>query len=310
MLADAVNLLAKGLSRGLARWVALGLLMPALAFCQQTGPGGAASPGGPQTYVDMTPAELIKRVPELKHLEFAQDQELLPLILQRVGATVADFFDNFSNTTCTEDVLSTVHNPHWGHEVRYDRRFNYIALVKPGADKTVLEETRSDPKGQTAQLGGAITTIGFVALAAHFEPDFQRDSRFRYLGREPMKGQSTYVMVFAQRPEVARQTGRVVQGDRIAKVFVQGVAWIEPETFRILRLRTDLEQPELQIDLQRESTDVRYSAVTFTQGNKTLWLPREVNVSGQWGNMSFHNLHHYSDYRLFLVQTEEKQKNP
>lgn len=310
MVANAVNLLAKRLRRGLLLLVSLALLVPAIAFCQLTGSAGAATPGPPQTYVEMTPEELLKRVPELKHLELARDQELLPLILQRVGAAVADFFDNFSNTTCTEDVLSIVRNPHWGHEDRYDRRFNYIALVKPATDNTVLEETRSDSKGRAAALGGAITTIGFVALAAHFHPDYQRDSRFRYVGRETIKGQSAYVIVFAQRPEVARQTGHVVLRDQVAKVFVQGVAWIEPETFRILRLRTDLEQPELQIHLQRESTDVRYSEVTFTQGNKTLWLPREVTVTGEWKDFTFHNLHRYSDYRLFVVQTEEKPKNP
>jgi len=285
-------------------------LMPAMGFCQPSAPAATAPPEPQQTYVDMTPAELTKRVPDLKHLELAQSQEILPLMLQRVGAAVAAFFDNFSNTTCTEDVLSIVHGPHLTHEARYERRFNYIALVKPGADKTVLEETRSDPKGGAATLGGMITTIGFVALAAHFDPDYQRESRFRYLGRETFKDQNAYVIVFAQRPEVARQTGHIVVRDRVAKVFVQGIAWIEPETFRILRLRTDLEQPELQVDLKRESTDVRYSDVTFAQGNKTLWLPREVTVNGEWKQYTFYNLHRYSDYRLFLVQTEEKEKHP
>ena len=50
--------------------------------------------------------------------------------------------------------------------------------------------------------------------------------------------------------------------------------------------------------------------MTFKQGGKTLWLPREVTVSGQLNKYMFHNRHSYSDYRLFIVHTEEKQKSP
>jgi hypothetical protein len=41
-----------------------------------------------------------------------------------------------------------------------------------------------------------------------------------------------------------------------------------------------------------------------------LWLPREVTVSGQLDKYIFHNLHRYSDWRLFIVQTGQKQKSP
>ena len=204
------------------------------------------------------------------------------MILERVGATVADFFDNFSNTTCSEHVISTVDSPYAAERPQhYEGKFNYVALVKPGTDKTRLQEFRTDSKGEPAKLGGAVVTSGFVSLPAHFHPAYQRDSRFRYLGRELVKGQNTYVVAFAQRPGVARQAGRVTFSDKTGFVFVQGVAWIDPVSFRILRLRTEIQQPELNVGLQRETTEVEYSEVTFKQGGKTLWLPREVTVSGQ-----------------------------
>ena len=48
-----------------------------------------------------------------------------------------------------------------------------------------------------------------------------------------------------------------------------------------------------------------YFEVTFKQGGKSLWLPRRVNVSGQMGRYTYQNRHDYSNYRLFVVQTEE-----
>jgi len=288
------------------------LYLPPRPLCQVSGHKGAESQGVPKTFLDLTPAELAKQVPELKHLEPAKSQEMLPLILERAGATVADFFDNFSNTTCTEHVIFAVDTPVQTLALHYDAKFNYVALVKPGADKTRLQEFRTDSKGELVpfQSRDAVVTIGFVALPVHFHPAYQRDSRFRYLGRELVKGQSTYVVTFAQRPEVARRTGNVEFRHKTAIVFVQGVAWIDPVSFRILRVRTDIQQPELNAGLQRETTEVEYSEVTFKQGGKTLWLPREVSVIGQLKDYIFRNQHRYSDYRLFIVQTEEKQKRP
>ena len=277
---------------------------------QPAGESAAESQGGPKTFVDMTPAELAKQVPGLKHLDPAESQDMLPLILERVGATVADFFDNFSNTTCTEHIISAVDTPLKTLADHYDGKFNYVALVKAGADKTRLQEFRTDSKGELIpyQSQEAVVTIGFVDMTVHFHPDYQPDSRFRYVGREVLEGQKTYVVSFAQRPDVARHVGSVEFNHKTAIVFLQGVAWIDPVSFRILRLQTDLQHPELNVGLQRETTQVEYSEVAFKQGGKTLWLPREVTVSGKLDRYVFRNRHSYSDYRLFVVQIEEQKR--
>jgi hypothetical protein len=258
----------------------------------------------------MTVAELVKQVPELKHLEPASGQDELPALLKRVGATVADFFDNFSNTTCIEHVASGVVRPGEAIGLRYDAKLNYVALLKPGGDKTRLVEYRTDSKGNVVNLQSQqiLVTIGFVSMIAHFHPDFQADSRFRYLGREVLGGKDTYVIAFAQRLDVARHVSEVQIGNRHATVFVEGVAWIDLVSFRILRLRTDIQPPELDIGVQTETTEIEYSEVTFQQGGKTLWLPRQVMVSGQLGRDIFRNRHRYSDYRFFLVETNQKQE--
>jgi hypothetical protein len=267
---------------------------------------------GPKTFLEMTPAELTKQVPELKHLAPASSQEVLPQILQRVGATVAYFFENFSNTTCTERVISGVDVPGETLALHYDAKLNYIAMVKPGGDKTRLEEYRTNSKGKVVHLEAqhTVVTIGFVTMTIHFHPRFQPDSRFIYLGREKLAGQDAYVVAFAQQPGVARRTSLVVFKDKTASVLVQGVAWIDPANFRILRLRTDIERGDPTVRLTRETTEIEYFEVTFKQGGKSLWLPRRVDVSGQMGRLTYQNLHSYSNYRLFVVQTEEPGSRP
>jgi hypothetical protein len=264
----------------------------------------------PKTLVDMTLAELAKAVPELKHLEPAESQDMLPQILERVGAAVAGFFDDFPNTTCTEHVTSIVDAPSGAALWHSDAKYNYLALAQAGAKKGRLREFRTDDKGTLVQPEEGIVTLGFVAMSVHFHPDYQPDSRFRYLGREAMEKQDTYVVAFAQRPKVARQTATIHSLGRSRIVFMQGVAWIDPVSFRIVRLRTDIQQPESNVSLLKETTQVLYSEVSFKQGDKTLWLPREVTVRGQLDRYSFYNQHRYSDYRLFNVEVEQKHDNP
>ncbi len=266
----------------------------------------------PKTFVDMTPADLATAVPELKHLKPAESQDMLPQILQRVGAAVGLFFDNFSDTACTEHVTATVHTQLHTGVLHYDKKYNYVAISQTGSEKWTLSEYRTDTNGEPVKpdAKSGIVTFGFVALPVNFHPDYQADSRFRYLGREEMENQDTYVVAFAQRPKVARQPASVWFLDRKGVVFLQGMAWIDPVSFRIVRLRTDIQQPESNVGLQKETTQVLYSEVSFAQSGKTLWLPREVTVTGQLQEYIFHNLHRYSDYRLFNVQVEQKQAKP
>jgi hypothetical protein len=266
----------------------------------------------PKTFVDMSPAELAEAVPELKELKLADSQEPLPQILERGGSAVASFFNDFSDTVCTEYVTSVVHKQLHKKALHFDNRYNYMAVSEPGATKWTLREYRTDEGGELVDTGGksGIVTFGFVALVINLHPDFQADSRFRYLGREEMEKESTYVIAFAQRPKVARQPASVRYVDRHGVVYLQGIAWIDPVNFRIVRLRTDIEQPELNVGLQKETTEVVYSEVNFEHTGKTLWLPAEVTVNGQLLDYSFHNEHRYSGYRVFNVQVEQKAAHP
>jgi hypothetical protein len=274
--------------------------------------GGEPEKAPKKTFVDMTPGELAREVPELKHLEPAENQDLLPQILKGAGAAVAAFFDNLASTTCTEHVTSMVGDALKSAAMHYDNKYNYVTLPQPGALKGHLREYRTNANGEPVEpdAKAGVVTVGFNSLSVHFYPDYQSDSVFRYLGREPMEKQDAYVVAFAQRPLVARQTAYVNFFGRRGTIYMQGVAWIEPTHFRILRLHLDLLMPEMNVGLSKETTVVLYSEVNFAQNAMTLWLPREVTVSGQLTKYVFHNHHRYSDYRLFKVQVDQKHDNP
>ena len=57
-----------------------------------------------QPYLDEPLAQLIERIPELKTLQPAADQQELPVILQKVGRKVDDFMHDVGDLIANEDV--------------------------------------------------------------------------------------------------------------------------------------------------------------------------------------------------------------
>jgi hypothetical protein len=258
--------------------------------------------------VDWTPDELARAVPELKRLEPAQGQQELPLILQRVGENVEALFRNFPNTSSLERVTQRRWRGEGWSGAEISQRFHYLVLARPGETALGLDEYRTDAKGKQAGLPGLVRgfllTQGFVSTAIYFHPLEQSGSAFRYLGRQMMHKRQTYVVAFAQRPATARVTGQTTIGEKSVAILVQGVAWIDPASFQIVRLRTDLLAPREDIGLKRQTTEVDFGEVRFSSVAARLWLPRQVAVKQEWKDWTFYNLHRYSAFKLFKVEAK------
>jgi hypothetical protein len=267
-----------------------------------------------RSIVDWTLDELTRALPELKRLEPAEGRQELPLILQRVGENVEVFFRNFPNTSSLEQVTQRRWSGDGWSEKEISQRFHYLALTRPAETGPGLDEYRTDAQGKQAELHGLqrgfLLTQGFVSMAIYFHPLEQPGSAFRYLGQQMMQKRQTYVVAFAQRPVTARVTGQTTIGENSVAVFVQGVAWIDPASFQIVRLRTDLLAPREDIGLKRQTTEVDFDEVRFSSVAARLWLPRKVAVRQEWKDWTFYNLHRYSDFKLFKVEATSGPAQP
>jgi len=194
---------------------------------------------------------------------------------------------------------------------------------------------------------GLMLTGGFASVSMLFHPAYQDGAGFRYLGRQSSgekevsntvgvqevvktsdgrklllkpdgtwteakeelpPGKGLHVIAFAQKPETARSTERFTTEDGSALILVQGLAWIDPTTFQIVRLRTDLLAPQPKLRLQRQTTEIQFGEVSFKEVATPLWLPREVSVTVELRGRVYRNSHRYSDFKLFNVETKENRK--
>ncbi len=256
--------------------------------------------------------ELTGTLPELKGLEPPPDPEMLPLILQNAGKLVAGFFEEFPNTVSVEQVRAERLGTDGKVQEALDQQYQYLLVTPQEKWGIGLDESRTDEYGQrTGPQGvtrGFMLTSGFAGASLLLHPDHQPGSTFRYLGNQVEGGRPAFVVAFAQLPEKAKIMERFTANNASALILLQGVAWIEQESFRILRMRTDLLKPQREVRLVRQTTEIRYSPIQFKELESALWLPKDAVVTVEWKGKTFRNSHSYSAFKLFRVETEEKRR--
>ncbi len=180
------------------------------------------------------------------------------------------------------------------------RRFEYLILAKHLDDGgTVFDESRKDleKKDRAAAPRG----VGFGSLWLMFVPANQGESSFRYLGTQKVEKRPTYVVAFAQDPKLVKAPGFIeVESGRVPLLY-QGVIWIDQETYRIVRMRTDVLAPLPTIKLWQATSTVEFSEVTIPTFDARLWLPKTVEITWDLNGTRLGELHKYSNYRLFAA---------
>ncbi len=263
---------------------------------------------GQVDFLGHPPAELIRG------LEPARDQEQLSSILDGVGARILEMINNFPNTSSLEAIHQEKLGRKGGVSDTQNQEFRYLCLVPREAWGPGFIEYRADfggnpalPKGLTE---GFMLTTGFASAELIFHPAYRSESTFRYLGRQNIKGQNTYAVAFAQIPAKAHLFGNFQKGLTSGTTFSQGLAWVDSDTYQIVRLHTDLLAPLPDFRLEKETLNIDFKEVHFSHLKEAFWLPEKVTLTLDWNGKLLRNQHEYSDFKIFNVATSEKIGRP
>jgi len=182
----------------------------------------------------------------------------------------------------------------------------YSFRIQPVSTATGVEltESRVDTWGNTVDATSGPSVTGHSLGWFYFYPGNYQKSRFRYLGRQKIGNQQTYVLAFAQDPTKASLGTNIISKSVTCSSYLQGVAWIDPNTFGIVRLQTDLLMPLDGIELKQLRTTLNFSPIYIASKNLTLLMPRQIDTVWHFTNGAIGREQHvYSNYRLFGVTT-------
>jgi hypothetical protein len=137
-------------------------------------------------YVDLPMAQLVERIPELKTLQPAPDEQELPVILQKLGRSVDDFVREIGDLIAREAVTQEKLNAKGKIKAKERVQDNYL-ILHHGYAWGASAEYRMDDKGnRLGAIGlekGYLVTSGYALSCISFSTVAQSQSRFRYLGR-------------------------------------------------------------------------------------------------------------------------------
>ena len=266
-------------------------------------------------YLDEPVHKLVKRIPELKNLNAAKDQQEPPAILEKTADTVDAFFHHLVDLIADEQITQARLNRKGAVLVSEEVHVNYLILRRGPPESSSIVEYRMDstghPMGQFGYQAGYVVTFGFALDSDYFANSFQSQSRFRYLGEQKLGDRDTYVVAFAQKPEQATLFVTLSGSNgKSASLLMQGLAWIDKSNFQIIRLRSDLLAPHPEIDLDRQTSVVTFNKVELQDVPAPLWLPGKVEVSVTFKSshdpygIHYENEHRYTNYRRYRVSVK------
>lgn len=178
------------------------------------------------------------------------------------------------------------------------RRYDYFILAEHQPDGSVLfnESRKSLEKSSTTVTPRG---TGFASSWFLFLPFNLVESHFRLLGTQKVGHLQTYVVAFAQDPSAVKVPGFIEMPSGRVPLLYHGIAWIDQQTFRIVRLRSDLLAPQHQVRLSEVSSTVDFAEARIPNLEAPLWLPKSVEILWDIDGQRSGELHRYSNYGLF-----------
>lgn len=233
----------------------------------------------------------------------------LPTLLERVGEQAEKFWNYFSSVTCTEEMTQSKIGEKG--KVLFEQResFDYLIILQASGADLAVDESRVE-KAHKASKGTAslLETNGFSIFTLMFHPLYQSRYEFRRLPDENGPGHRLLRIGFQQ---VAQDhpLSVLLLRDREYPLAWSGTAWIDPDSFAVVRIQAGLGNSMVETGLLRLDADVTYSEARFNDPNRS-WLPSRAVIEAETKRQHWRNTHLFSNYRRFEVETEVKTANP
>lgn len=232
----------------------------------------------------------------------AEDAALTAL-LETSAAHGRRFASEFPAYTCSERVRQVKYGQGNHVDAKQEELYDYLILIHAEADGLAFEESRIRRQGpEKAPQRPLLATTGFAVLSVIFHDEFQPSYRFRRLGPEALGGRMTEKVAFeAVR---GRPSPSVLEvGGRQYSLDWRGIAWLDPASGAVVRIEADLAGTLDDIGLVGLHAEVEYAPV---EGAQALWLPRQAVIEARTLRQRWRNVHAFSGFRRFEVQTEQK----
>jgi len=233
----------------------------------------------------------------------------LAQILRQASKRATELVDNLQRFTATEEIENTEFKQNGKPRNSTNELFFYGAQIEQGSSGAFsIEEYRSAIRGAQQP---PLSDTGTAAFGLIFHPNRASNFEFRCDGQTDFEGKPAWQLRFEETADPNKSFHQIRIQRSVYQLRFKGAAWIATDSYQILHMQTDLVAPIPQIGLQVEHLDIGYAPVEFAGGNKLrLWLPKSASIEINYRGRRYQRVHNFNHFRLFLVDTDQKIKEP
>ena len=274
-----------------------------VATISSTKSGGPPSPGHP-TWL---PPDVDEKVPPVEETACSVDE-----VVQKAEERILEFVRNVDRFTATESLTHQSINKRGQALAPVGRKFDYVVSIHEVRQGHLgVTEYRNGGGAQT-QFPSGIVTYGLPALVLIFHPYYAPNYEMTCEGLARSGGRFAWQVHFRQRPDKPNELKTYQFGINGPSypVGLKGRAWISADSYRLVRMETDLIAPMPEIQLLAEHTEIEYGPVKFRESHVNLWLPKCAEVYLAWRGRRIHRRHSFDNYMLFMVDDQQRINKP
>jgi tetratricopeptide (TPR) repeat protein len=191
--------------------------------------------------------------------------------------------------------------------------FNYLASIREIKNKfgefLDVQEYRNGSTGNE-MFPDQMASTGLPSVVLIFHPWLISDFDMNCEGLSRTSNGFAWQIHFSQKKDKESRIRQYRMGGHVYPVALKGRAWIDANTFQVVRLETDLRETRTDLRLTTEHLVMEYGPVQFKSRKEVLWLPASADYYAIFRGHRLHRRHAFADYILFSIDDKQKLGNP
>lgn len=232
------------------------------------------------------------------------------VLLARTSQEVSEFLEQFSEVKCTEHVTQEKLGANDKVELKEESAYDYLIILTNAGGQLSLDESRLAVQGAKPDKKNTamLVTNGFATLFLIFHPYYAGSFQFTPQGTENLNGRVMQKISYEHIRGTRSPAALALRG-REFPLELSGTAWIDPETGAIARITAGIGDTLQDVGLKTLNSEIDFAPVPFRGVKDVYWFPARAEVEVESTHQHWRNVHVFSDYKRFSVNTEEQVAN-
>ena len=234
------------------------------------------------------------------------------VVVDRTTRQVADFLEQMSDVKCSEQVTQLKLDKD-GRTIYGERTsFDYLVLLQGSGDDFLLNESRlADSLNDQRNKKNVplLITNGFSMLMLIFHPYYRNSFEFQAMPDDIIAGHRLAQVHFTH-IRGTRTPAALAVRDREFPLELTGVAWIDPDSGQVAKIKLALAQDMTDVGLKSLTAEIDYEPVQLPGWKQSYRFPTVATVEVETLRQRWRNIHQFSKYKRFMVDTTATVADP